>query len=129
MVAQDGAQGCCCGDINLSELSWGHLALGALAEVDSTQRQRQSPQAAALRQLSYKDKKKTYNNPLWVNRQKPDLILCFTLFPDLLAAAGSADDKPTLHLSRSSLPLLPRTSPRPGGPASQRAPDDADSSG
>lgn len=54
-MAQDGAQGCCCSDVDLGELGRGHLALGALAEVDGAQRQRQSPQAAALRQLSCRD--------------------------------------------------------------------------
>lgn len=57
-MAQHGAQGCCCSDIDLGELGRSHHALGALAEVDSTQRQRQSPQAAALRQLSYRDLEK-----------------------------------------------------------------------
>lgn len=52
MVAQHGAQGYRCGDIHLGELGGGHLALCALAEVDGAHRQRQSPQAAALRQLS-----------------------------------------------------------------------------
>lgn len=51
MVSQDAAQGRRCSDIDLSELSRCHLAMGALAEVDGAQRQRQSPQAAALRQL------------------------------------------------------------------------------
>lgn len=51
MVAQDGAQGDRRGDVNLSELGRRHLSLSALAEVDSTQRDGQSPQAAALRQL------------------------------------------------------------------------------
>lgn len=51
-MAQNGAQGCCCSDVNLGELGWGHLPLGTLTEVDGTQGQRQSPQAAALRKLS-----------------------------------------------------------------------------
>lgn len=54
VVAQHGAQGCCCSDIDLAVLGRGHLALGALAEVDSAERERQSPQAATLRQLSYR---------------------------------------------------------------------------
>lgn len=51
-MAQHRAQGDGCSDVDLGELGGGHLALGALTEVDGAQRQRQSPQAAALRQLS-----------------------------------------------------------------------------
>lgn len=58
-MAQHGAQGCRCSDIDLGELGGGHLALGALAEVDSAQRQRQSPQAATLRQFSYRERDRT----------------------------------------------------------------------
>lgn len=48
-MAQHGAQGRRCRDVDLGELGRGHLGLSALAEVDGAQRQRQSPQAAALR--------------------------------------------------------------------------------
>lgn len=58
VVTQNGAEGCCRGDIDLGELVGRHLALSAFAEVDGAQRQRQSPQAAALRQVSYKDREK-----------------------------------------------------------------------
>lgn len=52
-MAQEGAQGRGRGDVNLGELGGRHLGPGALAEVDGGQGQRQSPQAAALRQLPY----------------------------------------------------------------------------
>lgn len=51
VVAQDASQGGCRGDVDVSQLGGGHVAEGALAEVDGTQRHRQSPQAAAPRQL------------------------------------------------------------------------------
>lgn len=53
-MAQQGAQGRRRGDVDLGELGGRHLGAGALAEVDGAQGQRQSPQAAALGQLSCK---------------------------------------------------------------------------
>lgn len=57
MVAQEGAQGRGSGDVNLGKLGGRHLGLGALAEVDGAQGQRQSPQAAALGQLPCEPKR------------------------------------------------------------------------
>lgn len=37
VVAQHGAQGYCCSHIHLGELGRGHLALGALTQIDGTQ--------------------------------------------------------------------------------------------
>lgn len=58
MVAQYSAQSCCRGDIDLGLLGGGHLALGALTEVDGTHRQRQSPQATALGKLPYTERER-----------------------------------------------------------------------
>lgn len=58
VVAQHGTQCCRCSDVDLGELCGNHLALGAFAEVDSTKRQRQSPQAATLRQLPYRERER-----------------------------------------------------------------------
>lgn len=54
-MAQEGAQGRGRGDVNLGELGSRHLGPGALAEVDGAQGQGQSPQAAALGQLPYRE--------------------------------------------------------------------------
>lgn len=58
VVAQEGAQGCGRRDVNLGELGARHLGPGTLAEVDGTQGQRQSPQAAALGQLPYEQRRR-----------------------------------------------------------------------
>lgn len=50
-MAQHGAQGHRCRHVDLGELGGGHLAPGALTQVDGAQRHGQGPQAAALRQL------------------------------------------------------------------------------
>lgn len=52
-MAQEGAQGRGGGHVDLGELGGRHLGPGTLAEVDGAQGQRQSPQAAALRQFPY----------------------------------------------------------------------------
>lgn len=59
VVAHEGAQGRRRGDVDLDELGGRHL--GALAEVDGAQGQRQSPQAAALGELSCKQRPKDKN--------------------------------------------------------------------
>lgn len=66
VVAQHGTQCRRCSDVDLGELRGSHLALGAFAEVDSIKRQRQSPQAATLRQLPYRERErmKTVSLPL-----------------------------------------------------------------
>lgn len=58
-MAQEDAQGRRRGDVDLDELGGRHL--GALAEVDGAQGQRQSPQAAALGELSCKQGPKDKN--------------------------------------------------------------------
>ena len=54
VVAQHGAKGGCRGDVDLGEVSGCHLSLGALAEGESAERQRERPQSPALGELPYR---------------------------------------------------------------------------
>ena len=56
MVAQCCPQGSCSGDVDLCQLGGGHLPLGTLAQVHRTQGKRQSPEAAAVGQFTWKNR-------------------------------------------------------------------------
>lgn len=72
-MAQHSTQGNGCSHIYLCKLDRSHLGLSTLAEVDSAQRQGQSPQAAALGQLSYEGETGTKIPSLKLSKLKVEL--------------------------------------------------------